>query len=649
MSSMPLLPIQPVSPRNVVVSTTAVEGLQLAIGQEVSARILAINAQGELLLDMKNRRLWAESDLPLQPGRTMNMKVLETSPSIQLQLISAPEVPESPQELTAMAQLILAQKTETELETEFHALPLLEALKNLLPSSDGGKPNIPLEQLKQILAPLTAGEDPRQFLQNLKIQMENSGLFFEARLRTLLETFSAAPEGALGKMSSDLKVLLGQVNQEFEKIPPPLPPPLQVFIGRLEELIALIQPETMAGQALPRGQPSAAAPTSVPENINEIPTPSASEAGSDHAQPLTQGFVGELRDIQREAASQAAAAAGNLQRVLEQALSGLQNVRFTLSSTPPAEADFNPTASQSAISAFANQLLQIDKDVEVLKTSPDLALQHLSGQLKSFTPGWESLLSTLPETVRSMFLPQLASLHKITLQVDQTLRQTAMEAYAAIQNFSDQLRAIIARAEGDPSFSQAKFKLDPALIQETLRTIRSELQGRMIEPAQPSDLTTIWKLAGELKGALADQLLAKQADAALHWLQDGSFEAVVPLQYQLFQSSARIRFQIDPEGRKSKGKNRRTTVDIRLELPGWGKVEAWARWFEKQIDVKLYLENAGIVSVLEKYSADLSAALLESGFRQVNIEVHADPVRLYKENLTWERVTPEGKLLSIRV
>ena len=100
--------------------------------------------------------------------------------------------------------------------------------------------------------------------------------------------------------------------------------------------------------------------------------------------------------------------------------------------------------------------------------------------------------------------------------------------------------------------------------------------------------------------------------------------------YQLFQSPARIRFQFDPEGRKSGGKDRPFTVDIRLELPGWGKIEAWARWFEKQIDIKLYLEDAGIASILEEHSGELSAELRESGFQQVSVEVRADPVRLYK-------------------
>ncbi len=645
---MPLLPIQPTSSRTVVVSTTAIEGLQLAIGQEVSARILAINAQGELLLDMKNRRLWAQSDLPLEPGRAINLKVLETTPSIQLQLISAPEVPESPQELTAMANLILAQKAESGVKTEFNAQLLLETLKNLLQTSDVGKPNIPLEQLKQILAPLTAGEDPRQFLQNLKAQLENSGLFFEARLRTLLETFRATPESVLGKMSSDLKVLLGQVNQEFEKINPPLPPPLQVLIARLEELIAQIQPEAMAGLALPQTQPSAAASSPILENVN-LPNSAAMEAESDPVQQMTRAFMGELQDIKQEATSQAATTAGNFQRVLDQSESELQHVYINLAGAPLAEADSSQAAAQSEIKAFANLLQQISKDVEILKASPELALQHLAGQLKSLTPALESIFGKLPETFRSMLQPQLETLHKIIQQVDQTLRQAVMESRSAVQHFGDQLRTILAKTEEDPFFSQAKFKMNPAQVQEALRNVHSELQGRLIELDQPSDLTAIWKMAGELKAALADQLLAKQADTALHWLRDGSFEAVIPIQYQLFQSPARIRFQIDPEGRKSGGKDRPTTVDIRLELPGWGKVEAWARWFEKQIDVKLYLEEAGIASVLEKHASELSAELRESGFRQVTVEVRADPVRLYKKELTPERVVLEGKLLSVHV
>jgi hypothetical protein len=103
---------------------------------------------------------------------------------------------------------------------------------------------------------------------------------------------------------------------------------------------------------------------------------------------------------------------------------------------------------------------------------------------------------------------------------------------------------------------------------------------------------------------------------------------------------------------RHQGKDRRhlpKTVDIRMDLPEMGKLEAWAQWLGSEIEVKIFLENQSAVRVFESQLQELSRSLEAAGFRQVQLEVKVDPVRLYKKELVPEPQAPGGSILSIRV
>jgi hypothetical protein len=666
MSFMSILPIPPSPSRTVIVSTTGVEGLQLAIGQEITARILAIKDQGQMMLDVKNRRFWAQSELQLEPGQTVNLKVLETGPEIHLQLISSQGMPQSPEELTAMASLVLAQGASAA-KSEFDVLPLMESLKSLMQTLDTGKTNLPLEQLKQLLAPLSAGEDSRQFLQNLKIQLENSGLFFESRLRNLLENYQANPELALGKLASDVKVLLGQVNQVFEKSSPPSQPPFQTLATQLEELIAQILPEppnspNLNSSAAPAGNqdlllaspqtpPPAtlSAPTLVSPSIPSTSLPVAPLPADLPGQEFVQELAGQLQMMKNQVDSFATSTRSEVQKLFDSNLGELHRVRLELTIPLPPEVVEQYPSLPAEIKSLSTQLQQFQKELDLLKEAPELALRRLAGGLKALVQSTESQSSSWPEPIRNLLQPKLGSLTKMSQQIESALAQGAQESQKNLQGLSQQLQEIISKTENHPAFPLARFKVDPGIVLQEFQQLQMEVHRQLESPWLAADPAAIWKMAGELKGALADHLLARQADTALQWMRDGSFEAVIPVQYQYQQSPARIRFQVDPEGRKTKDKNHPTTVDIRIELPHWGKLEAWARWLQGQIDVKLYLEDSSIASQIETRLDELSNQLKGAGFRQVNVAVQVDPVRLYKKELTPDRPNAEGKLLSVLV
>ena len=71
------------------------------------------------------------------------------------------------------------------------------------------------------------GSDAKTLLPQIKNLIENSGVFFEAKLRTVLEALDASPEAALQKVASDLKLLLGQLRQPASPSSPSTPPAAQ--------------------------------------------------------------------------------------------------------------------------------------------------------------------------------------------------------------------------------------------------------------------------------------------------------------------------------------------------------------------------------------------------------------------------------------
>jgi hypothetical protein len=366
-------------------------------------------------------------------------------------------------------------------------------------------------------------------------------------------------------------------------------------------------------------------------------------------QEFVQELTGQLQTMKAQIGSFSASARSEVQNLFDSNLGELHRVRLELAiPLPPEVVQQNPLLP-AEIKSLSTQLQQFQKELDLLKDAPELALRRLAGGLKALVQTTESQSADWPEPIRNLFQPKINSLAKMSQQIESALAQGVAESQKNLQGLSQQLQEIISKTENHPAFPIARFKTDPGIVLQELNKMQVEVNRQLESPRMAADPAAIWKMAGELKGALADHLLARQADTALQWMRDGSFEAVIPVQYQYQQSPARIRFQLDPEGRKTKDKNHPTTVDIRIELPHWGKLEAWARWFQGQIDVKLYLEDSSIATQIETQLDELSNQLKGAGFRQVNMAVQVDPVRLYKKELTPDRPSAEGKLLSVLV
>ncbi len=357
------------------------EEVTLALGREITARVLKIETDGQLLLSVGERKLYAKTQLLLQEGEEIRLKVSQPGPPLELQLLG--ERVEPAMKNLQMAALLMAWGQRTGTATAADPALFLRGLEQLLRNQNGSMQEIHLQQLQRLLLPIMVGPNSVELQDQLKALLENSGVFFEAKLRTLLETLQKTPDQALRQLSADLKALLGQVEK------------------------------------------------------------------------------------------------------------ALQNFR--------------------------------------------------------------------PET--------------------------------------------------------------EALNRE---------------------------LIAQQKLAISQQLLEQQTEVACQWLKDGSFVAQFPLLFDSQSTQARIRFFNKSGNSVRRDPKAPYSIDIFLELPRLGKLEAWAQWLEQQIEVRLYVENSETRDQLETQLAKLAEGLEKAGFTGVDLEVVVDPIRLFRNGpKEVEVILREGSLLNL--
>jgi hypothetical protein len=407
---MQILPIDPSFQRVILQGNRSPEGLQLTLGQKIAATVLKINEEGQLLLGFGTQKVWARSDLLLAEGQQLQLRVNQNGPTVELQILDT--TADSPVENYEMATLLQASAGRGGTATNPpDPTRLLEVLQQLVKSNSQLLTEPQSHQLRALLQPLSVGSDAKMLLPQIKNLIENSGVFFEAKLRAVLEALDASPEAALHKVASDLKLLLGELRQ--------------------------------------------------PLSSSNSPTP----AGA---------------------------------------------------ASPPSL----PVATTTAL-----------------------------GQ---------------PAPGAAMILPQ----------------------------------------------SETSLNL----------------------------------------AVLSDQVLSRQTEAAFEWLKNGALQAELPMQFGTHSTQAKIRFFQETD-KESKGHSGRPlNINIYLDLPDTGKLEAWARWEGQQIQATLYVRDAATRELFESQLQDLSANLREAGFSTAVLDVRVDPGRLYKIQESVEQTLPhEGSLLSLRV
>jgi len=584
---MQILPIDPSFQRVILQGNRGPEGLQLTLGQQIAATVLKISEEGQLLLGLGAQKVWARSEVPLAEGQQIQLRVNQNGATFELQLLGA--TLENAVENYELATLLQASGGGGGAAPgESDPARLLEALQQLLKSDSQLLTEPQSRQLRALLEPLTVGSDAKTLLPQIKNLIENSGVFFEAKLRTVLEALNASPETALQKLASDLKLLLGQLQQPHS--PAALPAPST-------------EPHTAPAANAP---PSLAAATRTDPEQSPAPTVSANLIQSDNSLNLTARQGG-----------------------LPERLAALQTL-FDLMKASPDE------ALQKLLAEVAT-LLQTARPEQVLTQAstnrPDSFLRPAG------------LLATTPEAPVSELLANQKQLPAQSVEVEALAKPVPPPHSPAddAQVLDHKVRHLLEAVRSTPEPESRKLlpKL-AALLTQMKEPASSASPETALAPFKSTVL--------EQTAVLSDQVLSRQTEAAFEWLKNDALQAELSMQFGTHSTQAKIRFfqETDKDGN---GHSRRPlNINIYLDLADTGKLEAWARWEGSQIQATLYVRDAETGKLFESQLQELSANLREAGFSTAVLDVRIDPARLYKIQEGAEQTLPqEGSLLSLRV
>jgi len=573
---MQILPIDPSFQRVILQGNRGPEGLQLTLGQKIAGTVLKINEEGQLLLGFGAQKVWARSELPLAEGQQLQLRVNQNGATVELQILNVAEG--SAVENYELATLLQASRGgDAAAPGESDPARLLVALQQLLKSDRQLLTEPQSRQLRALLEPLAVGSDAKTLLPQIKNLIENSGVFFEAKLRTVLEALTASPEMALQKVASDLKLLLGQLQQS----------------------------------------PS---PSTSPAN----PAPSLpATTKTDLEQPPAPGIAMDL---------------------------------------PQPE---NSSTLASRQHGFPDRLAALQTLLELMKASRDGALQKLSAEIAHLlqTAKPEQIVLRATTNLSQTFLRQAGSLGStsqatapelLANQIQTSSQSGEVEALSkpvqppyspadGAQDLDHKLRQLLEAVRSTSEPESQKLLTDLAAL---LAQTKEQAPSALPETALAHSKSTVLEQTAVLSG----QVLSRQAEAAFEWLKNGALQVELPMQFGTHSTQAKIRFfqETDKDAKKQSG--RPLNINIYLDLPDTGKLEAWARWEGSRIQATLYVRDAETRELFESQLQELSANLRETGFSTAVLDVRIDPARLYKIQERAEQTLPrEGSLLSLRV
>jgi flagellar hook-length control protein FliK len=294
----------------------------------------------------------------------------------------------------------------------------------------------------------------------------------------------------------------------------------------------------------------------------------------------------------------------------------------------------------------------------LMKASPDAALQKLSIEAAAL------LQTAKPEQILTQ--ATMNGLERLLKQADLPAIPTKVSQPEPQANHN-QLATQNPKTETSDSIAKPIQELDQML--QLLEAVRSmpEQESRKLLPelaallAQTKEqaLSALTETAAlalsnaivlEQTALLSDRVLSRQTEAAFEWLKNGAFQTELPLQFGTHSTQAKIRF-FEETDKGAKGHSRRPlNINIYLDLPETGKLEAWARWEGSQIQATLYVRDAEARELFESQLLELSTNLREAGFSTAVLDVKIDPARLYRIQESAEHALPhEGSLLSLRV
>jgi hypothetical protein len=159
----------------------SIEGLHLAPGDQLYGRVLQLENDGRVLIDLGGFRAMAQTSIPVKKGQVLQLEVIKTGVPLHLR-VQTEEGPATPRPLPQMdLERLLPQEDRQR---------LTQLLDRMLTQDQGssGRGKLPdivrqaAMQLRTVFEGLSLEKESPEIADGLRTRMEDRGLFFEKKL-----------------------------------------------------------------------------------------------------------------------------------------------------------------------------------------------------------------------------------------------------------------------------------------------------------------------------------------------------------------------------------------------------------------------------------------------------------------------------------
>ena len=188
-------------------------GNRFTVGQVLQGMVLQQMGDQRFLMDFNGIQVVAESMIPLKPGQQIAVRVDLTYPRVVMS--PAGEGNAEEKALSLLRSFLPGRLSWGELVTRLGIL--LADQERSLPVLPGGRQV--LERVVTLLSSLSRGEEQAGDAEKIKRFIEDTGIFYESKLKHALVREGGSPENLRESIARDCKGLLLKLSQELKQEP----------------------------------------------------------------------------------------------------------------------------------------------------------------------------------------------------------------------------------------------------------------------------------------------------------------------------------------------------------------------------------------------------------------------------------------------
>lgn len=181
----------------------------LKIGDQLTGRVLRLEADGRALIDMGGLRARAQMGFPVEKGQVLKLQVVQNGPTLHLQA----DVKSVPQLLKDMPRLDFTQViSATDQQQLLKAMDDIAGLPKAYWSADPSSERIlaSLNQIKSLFDSIPIDRSTTQLAQWLQGALEERGVLFEKKMADAIVTMGKFTEPSKSDAATQVRMLIAR-------------------------------------------------------------------------------------------------------------------------------------------------------------------------------------------------------------------------------------------------------------------------------------------------------------------------------------------------------------------------------------------------------------------------------------------------------